>query len=153
MNFILLDGTGDPNTSSEYKAGVETLFSLAYSVKFLIKKGREAIDYGVLPLEGLWWSEDMSQFSVDRKDDWLWTMLIMQPEIVTQEHIEIACDLIRARKNLPLLDQVRFDSIDEGLSTQILHIGPFADEGPTIARLHEYINSTDYQFAGKHHEI
>ena len=88
MNFLMLDGQGDPNTSQEFTDAVEALFAVSYALKFMVKKGELQIDYGVMPLEGLWWADDMSQFSVEDKSDWKWTVMIMQPEFVSQEMID-----------------------------------------------------------------
>ena len=85
MNFIMIDGAGDPNTSQEFQEAVEALFSISYTLKFMVKKGVLGIDYGVLPLEGLWWTDDISQFNIENKDNWKWTLMIMQPEYATRE--------------------------------------------------------------------
>jgi hypothetical protein len=153
LNYLRIDGIGDPNTSSAYKNAVEALFSLAYTIKFAIKKGSTAVDYGVMPLQGLWWMDDMKQFSVARKDEWKWTMMIMQPEVVTQA-IVTACrsDLTR-KKDLPALSKVEFAAFQEGRAAQILHVGPFSEEGPTIQKLHDFIRAQGLKLAGKHHEI
>src|SRR5687767_9333675 len=84
LSYLSVDGMGDPNTSSMYQEAVQALFSLAYTIKFTIKKSSAGVDYGVMPLEGLWWVDDMRQFSVARKDEWQWTLMIMQPEVVTE---------------------------------------------------------------------
>ncbi|MDD5472212.1 MAG: GyrI-like domain-containing protein, partial [Sideroxydans sp.] len=76
LNYLMIDGKGDPNTAQEYADAIETLFAVAYTLKFMVKKGPLAIDYGVMPLEGLWWAEDMSRFSTDDKSNWLWTAMI-----------------------------------------------------------------------------
>jgi hypothetical protein len=152
MTFLTIDGEGDPNSSEVYQGSVEALFSVAYAVKFLVKKGPSRIDYGVMPLEGLWWADDMSRFSVDNKSEWKWTMMIMQPAFVTQELIGQALDGVRKKKKLKGLDDLRICAYAEGRSAQILHVGPFADEGPTIERLHRYIASRGV-LTGKHHEI
>jgi hypothetical protein len=153
LNYLRIDGIGDPNTSSAYKNAVEALFSLAYTIKFAIKKGSTAMDYGVMPLQGLWWMDDMKQFSVTRKDEWKWTMMIMQPEVVTQA-IVTACrsDLTR-KKDLAALSKVEFAAFQEGRAAQILHVGPFTEEGPTIQKLHDFIRAQGLKLAGKHHEI
>jgi hypothetical protein len=153
LNYLRIDGIGDPNTSSAYKNAVEALFSLSYTMKFAIKKGAAAVDYGVMPLEGLWWMDDMKQFSVTRKDEWKWTMMIMQPEVVTQA-IVAACrsDLAR-KKDLAALSKVEFAAFKEGKAAQILHVGPFTEEGPTIQKLHDFIQAQGLKLTGKHHEI
>ncbi len=153
MNFLSVDGTGNPNTAQAYKDAVEALFSLSYAIKFMIKKGATAIDYGVMPLEGLWWTEDMSKFSVDNKDDWQWTLMIMQPEMVTREWVDESIEQTRKKKNLPALPIVRFESFAEGKAAQVLHVGPFAEEGPTIQKLHGFIEEHGHLLTGKHHEI
>lgn len=153
MNFLMIDGQGDPNTSASYQSAVEVLFSLSYAIKFMVKKGSPAVDYGVLPLEGLWWADDMSSFSVDDKSDWKWTMMIMQPEIVTRDMIDRAIDEVKRKKNPPALGEARVASLAEGPCAQILHIGPFTEEGPTIERVHKFIADAGCALAGKHHEI
>lgn len=153
MNFLMVEGQGDPNTSPEFQNAIETLFSVAYTLKFLIKKGDMAIDYGVLPLEGLWWTEEMKDFSVEKKAAWKWTMMIQQPEFVTAEHILTAKGQVEKKKNPPALGKLQFKSYHEGKSAQILYIGPFADEGPTIEMIHDFIHDNGYELTGRHHEI
>jgi hypothetical protein len=152
LNFLMIDGHGDPNTSQEYKASIEALFSLAYAIKFEVKK-KFGIDYGVMPLEGLWWVEDMTKFSVDDKSSWDWTMMMMQPEYVTPDLVEAMRVQVRKKKNLVLLSDIRFEPYVEGVSVQLMHIGPFSAEGPNIARMHAFAKEEGYELAGKHHEI
>ena len=153
MNFLMLDGEGDPNSAPAYGEAVEALYAVAYALKFMIKKGPQAVDYGVLPLEGLWWVEDMRQFSVENKSAWQWTMMIMQPEYVTRELYEAALVQVEAKKGPPALGKMRLESYAEGLSAQIMHSGPYAAEAPTIEKLHQFIADQGYQRRGKHHEI
>lgn len=153
MNFIIVDGAGDPNTSEEFQQAVEALFSVSYNLKFLIKKGPAAIDYGVLPLEGVWWAEDMSVFTGGDKSSWKWTLMIMQPEYVTEELYEQALRQVRQKKGLPAVDRLRLARFREGRSAQVLHIGPFSEEGPTIERLHRFIEENGYRRRGRHREI
>ncbi|WP_295426335.1 GyrI-like domain-containing protein [uncultured Thiodictyon sp.] len=152
MNYLMVDGAGDPNTSAAYAAAVEVLFMLSYAVKFMIKKGAAAIDYGVMPLEGLWWADDMSAFSATDKSEWKWTAMIMQPSFVTPDLIERAIADVKKKKNPAAISRVRLESLSEGKCAQIMHIGPFSDEGPTIARIHQFIDSRGRR-TGKHHEI
>jgi hypothetical protein len=152
MNFFMIDGHGDPNTSKEYSDAVEALYSLSYTIKFMIKKELE-IDYGVMPLEGLWWAENMSSFTEGRKDEWDWTSMIMQPEPVTQEWFDKGLHEVARKKDLPGLGKVRFASFAEGRSAQIMHIGPFSEEGPTIKKVHDFIEASGYSLRGEHHEI
>ncbi|MBI9043596.1 MAG: GyrI-like domain-containing protein [Anaerolineaceae bacterium] len=152
MNFLMIDGHGDPNTSIEFKQAVSSLYPLAYGLKFAVKKRKE-IDFGVLPLEGLWWAEEMADFSVDDKSNWDWTLMIMQPEFVTAELVEEITAEVARKKNPEALAKIRFETYHEGSSVQLMHIGPFADEGPNIARMHAFAEEEGYHLAGKHHEI
>ncbi|HUU06691.1 MAG TPA: GyrI-like domain-containing protein [Patescibacteria group bacterium] len=151
MNFLMVDGEGDPNTSRSYQESVEALFSVAYTIKFKVKKTL-AIDYGVLPLEGLWWADDMAKFSVADKAGWKWTMMIMQPEFVNAAMVRETIAEVKKKKDLPALAFLRCAPFNEGKCAQILHIGPFSAEGPTIARVHAFIASVG-KLSGKHHEI
>ncbi len=153
MNFLMIDGRGDPNTSQEFQDAVETLYSLSYTLKFMIKKGASGIDYGVLPLEGLWWADDMSQFSTGNKETWKWTLMIMQPEFVTTKLFNEAVEQVRKKKNPAALAKVRFESYLEGKAAQIMHLGPFSEEGPTIEKVHRFIEENGFKRTGKHHEI
>ncbi len=153
MNFLMIDGHGDPNVAQEYKDAVETLFPVAYAIKFLSKNELDR-DYVVPPLEGLWWAEDMDAFTTARdKSQWDWTMMIMTPDWITTEMYQQGLERA-GKKNPPALDKLRLENYHEGLSVQIMHIGTYEDEGPTLARLHhEFIPANGYRMAGKHHEI
>lgn len=153
LNYLRIDGTGDPNTSSAYQEAVQALFSLAYTIKFAVKKSPAALDYGVPPLEGLWWVDDMRQFSVERKHEWKWTLMIMQPAIVTLSLVETCRTELAQKKALASLPNVEFATFKEGKAAQILHIGPFTEEGPTIEKLHAFIDAQGLKLTGKHHEI
>ena len=153
MNFLMIDGTGDPNTSLAYKEAIEALFTLSYTLKFIIKKGEQEIDYGVMPLEGLWWVDDKSKFDPNKKEDWKWTALIMQPAVVTGELVTRAIEEVRKKKNPKALSKIRFETFTEGKVAQTLHIGPFSKEGPTIKKVHDFIIDNGYKLSGKHHEI
>jgi hypothetical protein len=152
IKFLLADGRGNPNTSPEYAEVVQALYSVAYTLKFKIKK-EKAIDYPVMALEGLWWSEDMSLFSVDKKEEWLWTMMISVPDFITPELVASAQAEAGKKKNLPALSRLRFETIAEGLSAQLMHLGPYSAEAENIQRLHDFIHVQGYSLDGKHHEI
>ncbi|GBD98146.1 hypothetical protein BMS3Abin07_00154 [bacterium BMS3Abin07] len=153
MNFLMIDGQGDPNTSQEYSDAIEALYAVSYAVKFMIKKGGLEIDYGVMPLEGLWWVDDMSQFDINDKTNWKWTAMIMQPEHVTQDLFATACEQVQKKKNPVALSKVQFEPFAEGKAVQTMHHGPFPEEGPTIERIHDFIRDSSYTAVGKHHEI
>ena len=152
LKYLMIDGKGDPNTSQEFAQAVEALFSVSYSAKFALKKGVRAIDYAVMPLEGLWWADDMSAFVADDKANWKWTMMILQPAFVPNEVIEAAVVSAGKKKELPGLSKLRLEELSEGSCAQIMHVGPFSEEGPTIVKLHEFIAARAGR-TGKHHEI
>jgi hypothetical protein len=154
MQYLMIDGHGDPNTAQEYQDAIEALYAVAFKVKFISKK-QLGKDYVVPPLEGLWWAEDMDTFSTHRdKSAWDWTMMIMQPEWITPELVDEAIQQVQKSKNLPALPKLRLESYHEGLSIQIMHHGSYDDEGPTLHRLHhEFVPQNGYEMAGKHHEI
>lgn len=153
MNFLMVDGSGNPNTSQEYTAAIEALYPMSYTLKFMAKQGELQQDYTVMPLEGLWWAEDMDVFLDGRKDEWLWTAMIMQPDFISAAMVEEAREVVRGKKNPAALDKLRFESLEEGTAGQIMYIGPYSDEGPTIQALHEFIENQGFELSGKHHEI
>lgn len=152
LNFIMIDGAGDPNSSTEYQDAVQVLFSLSYTLKFRVKAAM-GINYAVMPLEGLWWSEEPAGFRMGDKSGWRWTAMMLQPACITPELVAGAKEELRRKKDLPALDKVRFETFHEGLCAQIMHIGPYDAEGPTIARLHAFIAENGCEPWGKHHEI
>lgn len=154
LQFLMVDGQGDPNTAAEYSEALEALYPLAYTLKFMSKRELDR-DYGVPPLEGLWWAEDRTVFAAKgNRDSWQWTMMIMTPEWLGREQFEWAAAEVKRKKNPAALDRVRLETFHEGLSVQILHIGPYSAEGPTIARLHgEFIPQQGLVENGEHHEI
>lgn len=152
LAFAMVDGVGNPNTNPSYTQALEALFGISYTLKFALKHAGVA-DYRVAPLEGLWWTEDMSRFSMDAKDNWKWTSMIMQPDVVTRRHFDEAAAQLKEKKDPPALKLVRFERWREGRAAQILHVGPYAAERPTIERLHAFLRENGYKRAGKHHEI
>ena len=152
MRFLMIDGQGDPNASPQYAAAVEALFSVSYKTKFMVKKGEQGIDYAVMPLEGLWWADDFSAFAGNDRSKWQWTMMIMQPGFVEEAVIRAAIVEVKRAKALPAVDALRLEHFTEGRCAQVLHVGPFSEEGPTIRRVHDFIEART-ALAGKHHEI
>ena len=153
FSFLMIDGHGDPNVSAQYVQAIEALYSVAYTLKFALKRGPLQLDYRVMPLEGLWWVPDMRQFSTERKSDWDWTMMIRQPDEVDEDLLEEAVRKASAKKDLPAVPLLRLERFVEGVAAQVMHVGPYAAEGPTIQRLHAFIAERGYARAGKHHEI
>jgi len=153
MVFLALDGAGDPNSSAEYVRSVEALYAASYAAKFHSKRELDR-DYVVAPLEGLWWSDTALDFAGLDKSEWRWTMLIRQPDWVPADDIRSLLAQTAAKKKAPLIETLRLETIDEGLCVQVMHVGPYDQEAPTIARLHgEFIPQNRLRETGKHHEI
>lgn len=153
MRYLAVDGHGDPNTAAAYAEAVEALFSVAYAVKFRSRKelGR---DFVVAPLEGLWRADDPAAFVARDKSAWDWTLLIAQPDWIDEALVAEAVAAARAKGDRPALSLVHLRELHEGPSAQILHIGSYDDETPTLARLHdEWMPQHGLTFAGDHHEI
>jgi hypothetical protein len=153
LNYLMVDGQGDPNNSHQFQDAVNALFSVSYTIKFMFKKGEQQIDYGVMPLEGLWWTEDVNNFSMENKAAWKWILMIMQPDFVTNTIVEQAKEQAGKKKDLPSLNQLRLKTMNEGLCAQVLYIGPYSDETSTIIKLHDFIKDNGYKLHGKHREI
>ena len=153
LTFLMVGGAGDPNTSLEYRDAIGALYSLSYGLKFAVKKGKDQVDFAVLHLEGLWWSEDPADFTMGRKNNWLWTAMIMQPKYVTDSLFRDVLAQTQKKKPNNALSKVRLATFKEGLSAQLMHIGSYSSEGPTILKLHEFIKGKGHSLVGKHHEI
>jgi len=153
LSYLMIDGKGDPNHSTEFQEAIEALYSLSYTLKFNIKKGPLAIDYGVMPLEGLWWSDQMESFTTNDRSKWLWTLMIMQPDFINTKMVKEAMSALTLKKTLKALPKLRFEKMKEGKVAQILHIGPYDQETENILKLHAFIKDNGFQLYGKHREI
>lgn len=151
--YLMIDGHGDPNTSPDFTGALEALYPVAYKLKFT-SRAEHGRDYVVMPLEGLWWAEDMDAFTAARdKSQWDWTLMIMQPDWIDRSLFDAAVEATAA-KAPARLDEVRLESLDEGRSVQILHVGSFDDEAPVLEELHrDFLPSNGLQPTGTHHEI
>ncbi len=129
LTYLMVDGEGDPNTSTAFQQAVEALFSLSYALKFSLKKSPKPVDYGVMPLEGNWWADDPRAFHQADKSSWKWTAMILQPDFIAKAQVDAAFAEVRRKKNPAALDRVRFETLEEGPSVQILYTGPFSEEG------------------------
>lgn len=150
--FLMIDGHGDPNTAQEYRDAIEALYPIAYGLRSAIKSATGDA-YTVMPLEGLWWVADMSEFDPADKSNWLWTAMICLPDVVTDAMAAEVLPTVTAAKNLVAGPKARVERFAEGTAAQILHVGPYADEAPAINELHEFIMGDGHRLAGKHHEI
>lgn len=153
FRYLMIDGEGDPNTARSYKDAIETLYPVAYAIKFASKLGLGR-DYVVPPLEALWWAADMEDFIGRRKDRWLWTVMLMLPDWIDPEFATTCIEPVRQKKCPPALAKLRIEALHEGRCVQILHVGAYDDEGPVLARMHQdFMPSKNLTFNGRHHEI
>ncbi|WP_413333078.1 GyrI-like domain-containing protein [Brevibacterium sp. GP-SGM9] len=158
--YLMIDGHGDPNSSPEFTSAVESLYPLAYGLKFLSKRELER-DYVVPPLEALWWADDMSAFTTAReKSSWDYTLMLLVPDWLSGDDVDRVTDTLREKKRAqaqtttPRLGEIRLEQLREGTCIQTLHIGPFDAEAEVLARLHdEVVPQSGFELAGKHHEI
>lgn len=152
--FLMIDGHGDPNTAPEYADALATLYPVAYGLKFLSKNdiGR---DYTVMPLEALWWADDLETFTSGRdKSQWNWTVMNLIPDWLTAAHLDVVRDRVARKGSAPVLDRLRLEPFAEGLCVQTLHLGPYDAEGPVLERLHhDVVPDNGLRLRGKHHEI
>jgi hypothetical protein len=153
LGYLQIDGHGDPNTAAAYAEAVEALYAVAYTIRFALKRGPEGVDAAVMPLEGLWWTPDMTRFSTDDKSAWDWTLMIRVPDLVDAELVDQARSTAAGKKPRPALDRVRWATYTEGPAAHVLHVGPYSAEGPTVERLHRFIADAGFALTGKHHEI
>jgi hypothetical protein len=153
LPFLMIDGHGDPNSDPAYAEALQALYSVAYTLRFALKRRPDGVDATVMPLEGLWWVPDMATFATAQKSDWDWTMLILQPEQVTAADVTEARASVVEKKHVAAAARVRLERYEEGLCAQVMHHGPYSAEGPTVLRLHRFIAEHGYALTGKHHEI
>lgn len=154
LQYLMIDGHGDPNTSQEFKNAVATLYPLAYKLKFASKIDLQK-DYTVMPLEGLWWSDDMNVFTIARnKSEWDWTLMIMQPDWITQHMLENARIKVKQKDLKTNFDAVRLETLQEEKCVQTLHIGSYDSEAEILAKMHDdFIPKHNLEMTHKHHEI
>ncbi|MFC7501734.1 GyrI-like domain-containing protein [Nocardioides sp. CPCC 206347] len=154
LQYLMVDGRGDPNTAQEYADALAALYPVAYTLKFASKVGLDR-DYVVPPLEALWWADDMASFTSARdKSQWEWTAMILTPDWITPEHFESAVAEVRRKGSPAALEKVRLETLEEGTCVQTLHVGSYDDEAPVLAAMHDdFIPAGGYALTGKHHEI
>ena len=162
LQFLMIDGAiekgKEPGNSPGFVESTQALYSLAYTLKFMLKKRKpDAIDYPVMPLEGLWWVED-GLFDITIKDNWFYTLMILQPDVITPEVFAEGVEQVRRKKgDSPNLSHLRLAHFEEGICVQVMHIGPYATEPATIERMRAFALENGYRDrvgpSGKHHEI
>jgi len=153
MHYLMIDGQGDPNFTQTYTQALETIYPVAYKLKFASKQNGQ--DYVVPPLEGLWRADNMDSFTTQRdKSKWSWTLMLMVPDWLNIDDVYLAVEAAKSTRDLPRIENLRFESLEEGQCVQTLHIGAYDDEGPVIRQMHEnLIERGGLRLSGKHHEI
>jgi hypothetical protein len=160
MLFAVADGKGSPEQSTDFRDVIGALYSISYGLRFALKA--DGVDYRVSMLEGLFWTADGSPLGSDETAvdpaDLIWRLMLWQPDEVTPErfeHMREEASRKAAKKGKPLpgLERVRLERFAEGACAQVLHVGPYDAEGPTIARLHAAISAAGRELRGLHHEI
>jgi hypothetical protein len=145
--FLVIDGVGEPG-GEQFTKALQAIYGIAYGIKFALKP---AVNYSIMPLEALW---GLSQADADSpRTSWPWTLMILQPEAVTHDDLDIAAMKMRKNRRGTPIDSVRLEHLAEGTSAQVLHLGPYADEMATTERLMAYIAAQGYRPSGRHHEI
>jgi hypothetical protein len=158
LDFLVIDGRGAPGGGA-FQDALQALYGAAYTLKFSTKSRDPSRDWKVMPLEALWWVEGVESLGLQavdesRKDDWEWQALIAQPDYVTAAMLDGAREeLRRKKKDVPTLADLRLERIDEGRCAQVMHVGPYDAERPTIEALHAFIAAQGLRVTGHHHEI
>ncbi|MBI9097978.1 MAG: GyrI-like domain-containing protein [Spirochaetaceae bacterium] len=151
MQYVTFRGKGDPNRSIEFENAMGVLYGMAYTLKFSLKE--EGKDFVVAPLEGQWWAEDMKDFTEDNKDNWFWKVMIALPDYITEKEFKEAKAKLQIKKNPPMLERAELETLEDGLSVQVLYLGPYAQEAATISAMHHFAEEQGYRLRGKHREV
>ena len=157
FKFFTIQGKGNPN-SKEFEEAIGVLYSLSYAVRMMPRNGitpKDYFEYTVYPLEGLWdLTEEGRKQETLNKDELIYTIMIRQPEFVTEEVYKLAMDIVKKKKPHVLLDKVKFQVIEDGLSVQMLHIGPYEDEERTFKEMKQFCSENNLNLKTKvHREI
>mgnify|MGYP000002899581 CR=1 FL=1 len=157
LSFAMIDGritSGHSLAESpEFQQAVEALYGISYTLKFASKLRKDnPIDYPVMALEGLWWTES-GEFDIAKPEGWLWTLMIMQPDHITPEMFQEALRRLKEKRDNPALAKLRLERFQEGLCIQTMHVGPYAQEPATLERMKAFARENGYMLCGKHHEI
>jgi hypothetical protein len=151
FKFLMVDGKGNPNTSAEFHGAIQALYGLTYAIHFALRE--KGLESRIRPLEALWWAAGGADFARVAAAGWRWTAMIMQPDELTPTLFDKVREETRRKKPNPMLDKVRLETFEEGMSAQVMHIGPYSAEKPTIDALHAFISEEGFRLRGKHHEI
>jgi hypothetical protein len=153
--FVMIDGEG-PAGEATFKPRMPGLYTTAWSLRFALKA--RGVVTGVGPLEGLWWTSDETTdldviFGPGDRATWRWTLLIALPDEATDDELAAALARGRAKLEPPFAAGLRVESFAEGRVAQVLHLGPYSEERPTIEQLHAAIADAGLRPVGRHHEL
>jgi hypothetical protein len=153
LQYLMIEGEGSPEEANgDFQKAMETIYPVAYTIKFTMKD--IARDFVVMPLQALWYADDYNVYQTMEMDKWKWTVMILLPNYVNHEIFQEAIDKIKTKQDVPtLIDKIKLNKLIEDKCFQITHYGPYAEEGSTLQKLHDEIESNGYKFAGLHHEI
>jgi hypothetical protein len=157
FQFAMIDGEIEPGhspgSSPSFQQALEALYGISYTLKFASKQRKDnPLDYTVMALEGLWWVEQ-GEFDINHPGNWRWTAMMLQPDHIRGDMFQEGREQLRKKKPSPALDKMRFGTFNEGLSIQIMHIGPYSEEPATLAKMEAFARENGYRLRGKHHEI
>lgn len=153
MQFLMIDGQGNPNDSVVFQNAIQVLYAVAYGLKFSRKKAGLTPDFSVGTLEGLWWVKEGKEFAIGAKHDWVWTLMIWMPDFITKQDITQQLAVVKAKKPDLAFDTLRLESFNEGTCVQIMHVGPYSEEEASVTLMDNYAQEHGYRQSGKHHEI
>ena len=160
MNFVAVHGTGDPNEEGgAYQDALNVLYGVAYTLKMSHKTDRRIegfFEYVVPPLEGFWWQEGVRGVDYGDKSSFCWISCIRLPDFVTEEDFDWAIEVATVKKKADF-SSARFETIEEGLCVQCMHVGPYDDEPATVALMDVFASENGYELdlsdTRRHHEI
>ena len=156
--YLMVDGKGNPNGNPAFEQAMQTLYGVMYTLKMgwkfeKIERPHGYVDFTVPPPEALWWMADGGEFDMNRKADWRWAQMMILPDFFTQKMVDEAAAAVREKKGQDAIAPYRFERWEEGTCVQVLHVGPYTAEGPTIEKMHGFAAENGYELHGKHHEI
>ena len=154
VKYIMLEGKGDPSAGASMRYAAETLQILARTMRAINKRNPDTPDFTIMPLEAQWWAETVGAFVNDDRQRWYWNSMIALPNFITRDVFrEAKKKLLKTKRIYPGLRKVKYKTVKDGLSVQLLHVGAFERQGDAIDVIHEYILENGYKLSGLHHEI
>ncbi|MXY70333.1 MAG: hypothetical protein F4Y47_17525 [Acidobacteriia bacterium] len=152
FRYWMIDGRGSPDGAA-FQDAIGALYSTAYTTKFRLKAAGRA-DFVVPPLEALWWADDESAFEENRRDEWQWTLMLVQPDHVSEGDIADVLDVLDKKGKLTAAHRnMRMEQLEGGRVVQCLYVGPYDSMGGAISTMRAFAESNGLELAGKHHDV